>query len=139
MKEVKPVTTPTFTELPKHPIGTKVNLVEDTGFYSANRNVMFTATPEDEVEVIGYCNHPLSGNECVTLYFEPYGFSTINPEYIKPLTLPIELEDGERYEFMYEGIRRLAFYNSRTKEFDMGMSHWLYMNCTNIQLLEVAK
>ena len=141
---IKPVTVPTFTELPKHPIGTKVNLVEDTGFYSANRDTIFTATPEDEVEVIGYCNHPLSGNECVTLYFEPYGFSTINPEYIQPLTPPIELIDGKAYQFEYKGDKYTGIYsdidyNHKADVFIIIDGHVMASYCKSIQLLEVAK
>jgi len=56
---------------------------------------------------------------------------------IEAITPPIELIDGERYQFQHKTTRGLGFYNERLDEFS-SLNHKIHIHaCTNIQLLTV--
>lgn len=66
------------------PVGSKVILIEDTGFYSAQHQVAYGEDGGSIVEVVGHAVRPDNSDISVTL-FNGKGFVTINPEWVKPL------------------------------------------------------
>jgi len=97
------------------PIGAKILIVEDTKFYSCHYDITYDRSTGYEAIVVSCGIRPDNGASLVTIT-DGKGFVTINPDWIAPLTPPIELVDGKAYQFKLNG-QLIGFYRKDRKSF----------------------
>lgn len=121
-------------ELPS--AGMKVQLEEDTEFFSCASGEITTLKTNDIVYVVSVGKRSDNGNDVITVMQSDSGFCTINPDYIKPITPPTPLIDGKAYEYTDVNIEQGIFCSADDCFHSPG---WTVCasDCTNIKPLTV--
>jgi hypothetical protein len=122
-------------ELPA--VGVEVELEEDTKLFSCHYDEIYELKGGDRVIIVSVGLRPDNGAPLVTIT-NGKGFSTLNPDYIKPLTPVIKLTDGKAYQFDIEFVGTVCgVYYKGNHEFNGSEDNYEPEFCANIKLLTV--